>query len=284
MNRFLCLFFTLFFSVNAYTQNSQACMNATWICSNYTFTTVIGGNGLTPNLNISNPNTNPQNINSGCSQSDAPGPSWLIFQVINNGNLGFSLGANNTPFPQVGYYDWNLWSYSSTACNQIFSYTLVPVACNWNGNAAGGTGLYPIPTGGDSSNFQPFIPVVAGQLFVLLFSNFSGVNSQVQFLSTGTASISCNFPTRIDDRAAANKINFYPNPANKSIHISTRSSSEAIQISITDLNGKELIRQPLLSSDFVAKFNIDLPDGIYILSVKNSWNEWSTHKLVVNND
>lgn len=184
-----------------FAQNVAACNNAQNICNSPNFQFTSGGfnTGLPGNLNISNPSTNPQPTNaaggpqnSGCLLSGGPGPQWLLITVGSSGNLGFSFGANGSPNPQSGFYDWAMWPYTAATCNNIFNNTLPPAACNWNGSSTGGTGMGTIPPGAQASNFQPSIPVVAGQQFLILISNYSGVTTAVSFSSTGTANLSCS--------------------------------------------------------------------------------------------
>jgi gliding motility-associated-like protein len=157
----------------------------------------IGGTGLTGGAagSVSNPFSNPQGINSGCMYANVPGPQWMVLTVSSNGNLGFSLGAAGSPNPQMGFYDWILWPINgglSNACTQLFNNNLPPVACNWNCTSSGGTGMGTVPAGATACNFQPSIPVTAGQQFIFLFSNYSGVNGQVTFQSTGSAGLTCS--------------------------------------------------------------------------------------------
>lgn len=191
-----------FFASNIKAQNANACNAAQPVCTNPNFQfTSSAGSGLVSGLNVSNPSTNPQTgngnnpsgpSNSGCLLSNGPGPQWLLITVSSNGSLGFSFGASGSANPQIGFYDWAMWPYSPTACQNIFNNTLAPVSCNWNASSSGGTGMGPVPTGGNVGNFQPSLNVTAGQQFVICISNYSGVNTAVSFSNTGTAGLSCN--------------------------------------------------------------------------------------------
>jgi gliding motility-associated-like protein len=176
-----------------YSQNPAACNNTQNLCTNSLFSfSASAGTGLTPGLNISNPFGNPQSVNAGCMFTNVANPQWLLLNITTSGNLGFSFGAFGSAFPQAGNYDWIMWQYSPTACNDIFSNTLPPVACNWNCTGGGGTGMGTVPAGGSPCNFQPSIPVVQGQQFIILITNPSGVNTNVSFANTGSAGVSCN--------------------------------------------------------------------------------------------
>lgn len=207
MKKLLLFAGILMASLNGQSQNVQACQNAQNICTDPNFMFQgIQGNGLTPNLTLSNPSTNPQMgngnnpnapANQGCLLTNGPGPQWLILTVSVSGNLGFIFGDPSSSNPQVGLYDWAMWPYTPSTCTNIFNNTLPPVSCNWNASSTGGTGMGPVPPGGNVGNYQPSIPVVAGQQFLILISNYSGVNSLVSFTSTGTASLICGFNTAI---------------------------------------------------------------------------------------
>ncbi|MBS1652771.1 MAG: gliding motility-associated C-terminal domain-containing protein [Bacteroidetes bacterium] len=205
-------------------QSVADCNNAQNVCSNPNFTfnaTSVGATGLNSGLNISNPSANPQigngsnyttTPNAGCLLTNGPGPQWLLMNIATTGTLGFCFGAAGSANPQVGFYDWAMWPYNSSTCNQIFSNTLPPAACNWNAASSGGTGMGPVPTGGNSGNFQPPINVTAGQQYLVLISNYSYVNTLVSFTSTGSAQISCgfNFSICAGQTATVSPIGFSP--------------------------------------------------------------------------
>ncbi len=185
-----------------YSQNPAACNNLVNLCTNSAFSfSANSGTGLTPGLNISNPFSNPQAVNVGCMFTNVANPQWLLLNITSSGNLGFSFGAFFSAFPQAGNYDWIMWPYSPTACNDIFNNLLPPVACNWNCTGGGGTGMGTVPPGGNPCNFQPSIPVTQGQQFIILITNPSGVNTPVSFANTGSAGVSCN-PILYDNQTA----------------------------------------------------------------------------------
>lgn len=173
------------------------CNTAVNICSNASFAIDPNGPGavtdFTTSHNVSNPTTNPASSNSGCLFSGELNPTWMIINVATSGNLEFNFGAGN----QSGCYDWIMWPYNANTCSGIFNNTLPPVRCNWNGPCSGcGTGIGPVPanaTGfGCQSNYEPSLPVTAGQQFIICFSNFSGAVTNVPLSFTGSAQVSCN--------------------------------------------------------------------------------------------
>ncbi len=198
MNRHFYKIFFIFSLIiasgkNFYSQNPAACNNTQNLCTNALFSfSASAGTGLPPGLSVSNPIGNPQAVNAGCMFTNGVNPQWLLLNVTTTGNLGFSFGAFGSAFPQAGNYDWIMWPYTPSTCVDIFNNTIPPVACNWNCSGGGGTGMGTVPFGALPCNFQPSIPVVQGQQFLILITNPSGVNTNVSFAITGSAAISCN--------------------------------------------------------------------------------------------
>ncbi len=171
----------------------------------------------------------------------------------------------------MGYYDWALWTSTisiSNICAGIFSNSLAPVSCNMNASSSGGTGMGIIPAGANASNFQPSIPVIAGQKFVLLFSNSSGVNGTASFSITGTAQIaSCGTVTAVQLNLAFNKeFSIYPNPFTDIITINNNDGKEK-EITIYSSLGQKI--SSFLSSENSIKINTtEFIPSIYFIQVK----------------
>lgn len=181
--------------------NPGDCPSAITVCTNLNFSVDPNGFGAineVPTTNtVSNPSTNPASSNFGCLLSGELNSTWLLVTITSPGTLEFSFGDNTTPFPQSGCYDWIMWPYSATACANIANNTLPPVRCNWNSPCSGGTGICApanLPTGAFSTNFEPLINVVTGQQFVICFSNYSGLFTNVPLRFFGTAGIACTLP------------------------------------------------------------------------------------------
>jgi gliding motility-associated-like protein len=176
------------------------CSQSIPLCTtpNFTFNATSGvGNvaDIPSPSNISNPTTNPASANAGCLLSGELKPQWLLITIANPGNLEFVFGAGNSPNPQAGFYDWAMWPYSSSTCNNIANNTLPPIRCNWNATSSGGTGIASaanIPPGGNPGNYEPPLAVNACQQFIICISNYSGINTLVSFQSIGTSSLTCN--------------------------------------------------------------------------------------------
>ncbi len=133
---------------------------------------------------ISNPSTNPAGINSGCLLAGELNATWVTVNISSSGTLQFNIA-------QLGYTDWAMWPLTPSTCANIQNNTLAPVACNWNASPTGGTGIGPVPPGGNPGNFQPSMTVTAGQSFIICVTNFSNVNGIINMAFTGTAGTSC---------------------------------------------------------------------------------------------
>src|SRR6218665_1959079 len=188
-------------------QNAAACMNYQTLCSNPAVTfTSVGGTGLNGS-GVSNPVANPTPPNLGCMLTNAPNPQWFMINVTVTGTLGFSFGAATSANPQTNFLHWIMWPYTATTCNDIFTNAVPPVACNYNCTQSGGSGMGPIPFGGNPCNYQPAINVTAGQRYMILISNGTGVNPTLISYSTtsagtpGGADVSCN-PLAVNNATA----------------------------------------------------------------------------------
>ena len=180
---------------------AQPCLDAQKICNGVIFPLNQNAlpEGLPFGLNISNPTGTSLpvgNPGSGCLLSQGTYPNWFVFNVATGGNLEFTIGQAGS----VGFYDWALWPFDQSdpqaSCNAIMNDQQPPVACNWNGVSEGFTGMWNggTPPGGAIFNFVPSIPVQAGEGYIILFSNFSGLAGQSNIFfpsNLGSANISC---------------------------------------------------------------------------------------------
>lgn len=208
-NKILIVLFVLFnFWGNSQTAG-VSCSTSEPSCTLPNFQATSSGNSA-PELvgnNISNPSTNPNALpgNSGCSFSDGVSPNWISISVVSNGVLEFTLGQNGG----TGFFDWVMWQNTDgNACNDITNNLLPPIACNWNASSAGFTGMAVagnLPLGANQGNFENALNVSAGDQFILMFSNYSGIqplNVEIDFdpnNNPNAAVISCN-PVEIPEQ------------------------------------------------------------------------------------
>ena len=113
----------------------------------------------------------------------------MIIAIAEDGELQFSFGAAGG----TGFFDWIMWPYSPTACDEIANNTLAPIRCNWNGPSAGFTGMAnPLPPGASAANFEPPFNVLAGEQYLIHMSNFSSTVANLPLNFFGTASVTCD--------------------------------------------------------------------------------------------
>lgn len=177
------------------------CNTAVNICQDANFAVDPNGFGNVDELlmgSISNPAVNPASANSGCLLAGELNSTWMIVNVAGSGTLEFSFGQDQS----IGCFDWIMWPYDNNSCNAILNDLLPPVRCNWNGACEGYTGIgTPLPNGGDPSNFEPELNVLAGEQYLICLSNYSAQTTNVPLTFFGTALISCGgfLPVSIND-------------------------------------------------------------------------------------
>ncbi|NBV14255.1 MAG: hypothetical protein EBS07_09335, partial [Sphingobacteriia bacterium] len=182
------------------------CSQAVPVCTNQNF--VISPNGfgaineLTPG-SVSNPGTNPASGNGGCLLTGEQNSTWILVNINSNGLLEFSFGA---PGP-VQCYDWILWRYTPNTCAQILNNQIAPLRCNWNSPCNAFTGMATnVPLGGNATNFEPPLPVLCNEQYLICFSNFSSVTTNVPLNFFGSAQVVCNPITVLNLSAQPNRI------------------------------------------------------------------------------
>ncbi|OFX55436.1 MAG: hypothetical protein A2046_12515 [Bacteroidetes bacterium GWA2_30_7] len=191
-----CVFIWTGTVINPSVVTAGDCSNAINICTDLNLQIDANGYGAVNEIpalgTIGNPdNNNPGGSgNMGCLRSSIPenNSTWMIVNISSTGNLEFNFGGTS----QAGYYDWIMYPYDSTSCTDIPSGNVAPVRCNWNASSTGGTGLDDTLTGTqDAGNFEPALPVVCGEQYIICFSNYSSAITNVPLQFSGTAVVEC---------------------------------------------------------------------------------------------
>ena len=139
---------------------------------------------------------------------------WYTFTVNSSGNFGFII----TPNDLNDDYDWGLFDLTNASCDEISTNASILVSCNAAGdvNCQGVTGAngrtsFNIQGGGcdattpdirsGSTPFNNFIPVLAGNTYTLMISNFSGSTNgyEIDFGVSEDIGIIDNIPPTIRD-------------------------------------------------------------------------------------
>ncbi|MCB0855482.1 MAG: hypothetical protein KDD63_24830, partial [Bacteroidetes bacterium] len=162
-------------------QPEQDCINAISICQNIF---------VQPN-SYQAEGINPNEINPGfsCLLSGERNDTWYIFTVQTSGDIGFTI----TPFTITDDFDWAVYNLTSASCADIAINGALEVSCNYSGipGATGPNGMQVGPV----SQFNPLIPVNAGETYVINVSNFTGSSTgYVLDFSVSTATIFDSIP------------------------------------------------------------------------------------------
>jgi gliding motility-associated-like protein len=169
----LAFLFILLISSKGYAQlppgqPQQDCINAIPICQGvYVEPASYVGNGTSPIQPCNGLICNEINTTTSCLLSGEKNAVWYTFTVQGSGLFGFNIIPNIL----ADDYDWAVYNLTNATCSQIFSNPALEVACNYSG-APGITGCN-LPAGSPiiGQNNAVF-PVVAGQTYVLVVSNF----------------------------------------------------------------------------------------------------------------
>ena len=208
-------------------QPEQDCFNAIPVCNAiYNQPNAYQGEGL-----------NPLEIDSqfSCLGFGERNDVWYILTVQQAGDLAFTL----TPDQLTDDYDWAVYNLTNNSCSDIRSMASLEVSCNFM-KEPGATG----PNGNTGGQFEPVIPVMAGETYVINVSNFEG--STTGYTLDFTASTASILDT---STPAIESLNFDCN-------------EEELQLSFTE--------NVLCSSVEVADFALTGPGGPYTITAVSS--------------
>ena len=122
---------------------------------------------------------------------------WYTFTVQTSGDLSFTLTPNGSDD-----YDWAVYNLTNNICADIFTNPALEVSCNFYGlpGPTGPNGNL-LPNGTLSPWSELVIPVLAGETYVILISNYNSINQTGYTLdfSASTAQIFDNIPPAIDE-------------------------------------------------------------------------------------
>ncbi|MFK7773397.1 MAG: gliding motility-associated C-terminal domain-containing protein [Saprospiraceae bacterium] len=169
-------------TVWAQTPTVQDCLGAIPICAQiYTETTSPSGSGNYPN------EINGTSQGGICCMDNELNSIWYTFTVNQSGDFGFNLTPNNS----IDDYDWAMFNITNGTCADIFNDITMQVSCNAAGGgtcngdtgANGGTSFDNQGAGCNSNPPSQFagnsaenalVPVIQGNTYVLVISNWSG--------------------------------------------------------------------------------------------------------------
>lgn len=100
---------------------------------------------------------------------------WYTMTIQQDGLFNFTITPNN---PNDDY-DWAVFNLTNASCSDIYNNASLEVSCNFSGNTGnnGITGANGQTTGIGSSQNEDPIPVLAGETYYILVSNFNSTQS-----------------------------------------------------------------------------------------------------------
>jgi hypothetical protein len=120
---------------------------------------------------------------------------WFKIQIAESGLLGFNI----IPSRDSADFDWAVFNLTNHPCSDIFNNHTLEVSCNYSGSifptpitgANGGTCTDPgYPIYPFYPQEEPMIPVLAGESYYLLITNFQNIiDSYIVDFSLGTCKI-----------------------------------------------------------------------------------------------
>ncbi len=85
----------------------------------------------------------------------------------------------------------------------------------------------------------------------------------------------------VSENKKAWNVDIYPNPTNGHLNIISKSEKEELAFVITDVSGKKVYTSNLVTVNFIGKLEVDLINGLYLVTITNNKHESSTKKLVI---
>lgn len=76
-------------------------------------------------------------------------------------------------------------------------------------------------------------------------------------------------------------VDIFPNPASSDITIVSKTEAENLSVTIKDVTGKLVYTTSLQTSNFISKLDLNLLNGVYLITINNNTNESITKKLVI---
>ena len=80
---------------------------------------------------------------------------------------------------------------------------------------------------------------------------------------------------------AARDVEMYPNPAQNQLYIVSKTKSEFLHVIVRDLTGRLILNHELKTEGFIGRLDLNLINGAYFITIKNSLNELVTKKLLI---
>ncbi len=158
----------------------QECLNPSPVCSQ----TILVGN---PGYQAYGNNCDFAGSSGNCLLSGERGSAWYSIPVNANGTLTFDiipndwLGAPSTSGTDYDFAVWKISGSGATTCSAILA-GAIPIRCNYSGLGVTGlnsslAGVSPAAYPGFGGAYDSQLNVLAGEVYLLIVSNFSNSSS-----------------------------------------------------------------------------------------------------------
>jgi Glucose / Sorbosone dehydrogenase/Secretion system C-terminal sorting domain len=157
--------------------------------------------------------------------------------------------------------------YNGTVYQNLQGKYLFTDYCNSKIGIATSTGGVTYTQNFAGNNFSCFGEDINGELYVVALNT-----GTIYKITDATLGIT-NFVQK--------EYKIYPNPAKNQISIESSSTTYPVEVTIFDLNGKQLLFQKTQNTDKNTINTSVLAKGLYLMNIKNNLNATSTQKVVI---
>jgi hypothetical protein len=238
----------------------QDCVNAIPICSPQpiTYTNIINGGGNLPSE---------VDYGNNCLQYEK-NSVWFKVYVQQNGELSFTL-IPDVVFPAAIDLDWAVFDLTNATCQDISSYTdTLEVSCNFNSEV--GINSTTGPNGFSGGQFEPVIPVLAGHVYYIIVSRYTGDSAPFTINFDGSTCFGTPQPfsfntTELPSLCQPNQLNVYLNQSVQCVSLAPSDfalyDNNNQPIPIMGMNTPECNNLLDYSSSFMLMLDQDLVSG-----------------------
>ncbi len=117
----------------------------------------------------------------------------------------------------------------------------------------------------------------ARSLYTLLYKTVLNVTDNCDQVLQGSR----RFNTNMAKNRNTWSIEVYPNPGNGQFQLLNRFEKDELEITVKDISGRQLLQKTIAIHNYTGSLNLDLNDGVYLITLKNSLHESVTKKLVI---
>lgn len=203
--------------------------------------------------------------NYGCLGSE-PNPVWYYMEVSQPGTIQLGLSQSTGPNGtgsglDVDFAMWGPFADVASGCAQIMSGNIAPIQCSYSASTTETLGIG--ASGGSGSGASTPPAAQAGQVYIVLITNYEGQNGYISFNQTNTGSSGAGeMDCSIVDPCEIESFTATPTPCvndlyNVSGTVTVSSPPETGQLIVEDYNGNQVV---VASAPFGTSYNYTLTD------------------------